>query len=82
MFTLVVHVLWLHFLLQCKNVQGKKEQTIQNIQDLVIFQYNNWIFKILRRRKSAYFTNLQSAEGLIQSDRSNGADDDRFRIPT
>lgn len=33
-------------------------------------------------QKSAYFTNLQSAEGLIQSDRSNGADDDRFSVPT
>lgn len=27
-------------------------------------------------------TNLQGTEGLIQSDRSNGADDDSFSIST
>lgn len=36
----------------------------------------------LSGQKSACFTDLKSAKCLIQSDRSNSADDDSFSVPT
>lgn len=50
------------------------------------YSVSHHLFKIARFSfvfvSFAYFTYLQGAEGLIQSGRGDGADDDRFSIPT
>lgn len=60
----------------------RKKQRFINVSNHVVLQYTSPILKRWGFYRSEILTNLQSTEGLIQSDRSNGADDDSFSIST